>query len=442
MTEDHVKSLLEFSDYITRLKATAIRQLLAIAEKYGDLRQRPENRPLYQLNLLEIIPTEEPHTSKLLAAILDYEEDGRHILLESFIERFLSPAGLDKTRVKEPVITAEEAHIDVLIRDNDYAIIIENKLMNAPFQRNQLGRYIEKVHRMGYDYERIYLVLLPHYYYPDLIDDIRPSVWRCPPDGLCTSNTNRNCRYADQYQCWCDDKEDGLSAAQKSYCDSGEGCGCIDFLDRMRSRTIIVHSQLSDWLSETEPVVNQNQTILRSAIHQFADFIKGLYNIRINNHLLMDIQKIIKETLIPAEARIIDQWNIVNEKAKELSDIQAALSAMKQQLSKDLIDEWYHELKPEFEELQREAHKSFGINIKGVWVGCWCGSHTDGQPLWGFYCENKGNEEQREMVREIIEECEIPASKSSANFICWDNTPKGAEICRAFYNAAMKLGHL
>jgi hypothetical protein len=43
----------------------------------------------------------------------------------------------------------------------------------------------------------------------------------------------------------------------------------------------------------------------------------------------MDIQTLITETIIPTDASTIIQWDILNEKTKELSEIQSALYAMK-----------------------------------------------------------------------------------------------------------------
>lgn len=437
MNEESVLKLIEFSNSYNILKEIAIKQLLELAAEYNKLKSRSGNKPLYQLNLLDILHTEEPHTSKFLASILNYSEDGKYIVLESFIDKFLSLAGLDKSSVISPIITAEKSHVDVRILDNNFAIIIENKLMNAPFQRNQLGRYIEDTKNLGYSDEQIFLVILPQYFNPDLINSIRASVWKCPPDGLVSSNDDRTCAYSDKYKCWCDMNDLQPNSSEVTHCQK-----CHDFRPSFKNRTVIIHSQLSDWLYEIEQIIEPKQTILKSAISQFADFTKGQYDIRVNNHLFMDIQKLINETMFPEGATALTKWDILYEKAKELSEIQSAVAAMRLQLSKDLIDEWYHELKPEFEPLQREVQKSFGINITGVWVGCWSGSNNNGSPYWGFYCENKGEESQRAMVRKILEECDIKSDKSSPNFISWDNTRHGAEKCRMFYNAAKKLGYL
>lgn len=438
MTEDSILSLIDFSNSYFIFKELEFKHLLSFITECDKLKSKTENKPLYQLNLLDILNTEEPHTSKFLASILNYSENGKFTILESFIDKFLSLAGLDKSSVVNPIITAEKSHVDVRILDNNYAIIIENKLMNAPFQRNQLGRYIKHTKEKGYSDDKIFIVILPQYFNPDLINTIRASAWKCPPDGLRSSNKDRTCAYLDKYKCWCDDNSFIFDSSKIARCEKE----CIDFRPIYNNRTVVIHSQLSDWLYEIEQIIDSKQIILKSAISQFADFLKGLYDIRINNHLLMDIQKLIKEAMFPEEATALTKWDILNEKAKDLSEIQSAITAMRLQLSKDLIDEWYHELKPEFELLQREVQKSFGININGVWVGCWSGSNNNGSPYWGFYCENKGCKDQQDMVREILEECDIKSDKSSQNFISWDNTRHGAEKCRMFYNAAKKLGRL
>ncbi len=412
------------------MKENAVKQLSALCTEWGKLKSKPENKPLYQLNLLDVVRAKEPHTSVFLASILSYSENGHYIVLESFIEKFLSLAGLGKSAVINPKITAEVSHVDVRILDNDYAIIIENKLMNAPFQRNQLGRYIESTHaRLRYDYDRIFLVILPQYWNTDYVSSIRASAWRCPPDGLTSSNDDRACACLDRYQCRCD--------TGNCLCD-----GCKDFRPSFRDRTVVVHTRLSEWLHEVEASVESKQTILRSAISQFADFTKGLYNLRLNDNMFMDLQRLISDTMLPDEVTASTKWGILNEKAQELAELKTAVDAMKLQLSKDLIDEWYHELKPEYGLLQREVQKSFGLNIDGVWIGCWSGFNNDGAPYWGFYCENGANDDQRDMVNKILVECDIKSNHSSPVFISWENTTNGAHVCRRFYIAAKKLGYL
>lgn len=437
MTEGSPKFLIEFSNSICELKSIVLGQLLEITSQCAPLRLKPENKPLYGLNLLDIVRTHEPHTSAILSYILNYTENEKYIILESFIERFLSSAGLSRSKVKFPLITAEKSKIDVRVLDNDFVIIIENKLMGAPFQRNQFGRYIEKVHGLGYDYSNIFVVILPMYFNPNFTEDIRLSVWRCPYDGLETSNDKRHCRLADQYRCWCDDGNWELSPSENKFCEK-----CIDFKAMFNARTIVIQSQLSDWLYEIAQKIDPKETILKSAVLQFADFTEGLFNTRINQHLLMDIQKLIRESILPENSSSLEKWDILNDKLEDLKAIEDAISSMKLQQSKDLIDDWYRELRPEFPMLQREVQKSFGINVNGIWIGCWCGSYNNGAPYWGFYCESEVNAEQREMVRKILEECDVPLSKSSANYISWDSTRHGAKRCRNFYLAARRLGYL
>lgn len=122
MTQNPFLSLIDFSNSCNSLKELATKQLLLIATDCEKLKSKSENKPLYQLNLLDILHTEEPHTSKILASILNYSENGKFLILESFIDKFLSLAGLDKSSVVNPIITAEKSHVDVRILDNKYAI--------------------------------------------------------------------------------------------------------------------------------------------------------------------------------------------------------------------------------------------------------------------------------------------------------------------------------
>lgn len=74
------------------------------------------------------------------------DEHKCNVLLESFIQSFINKDIV----VEAPMITAEKEHLDIAVRDKHYAIIIENKLKDAVFQRNQLARYIARMKEHNY----------------------------------------------------------------------------------------------------------------------------------------------------------------------------------------------------------------------------------------------------------------------------------------------------
>ena len=140
-----------------------------------------------------------PVTSKILERILSYNNSDGYVVLHSFCHQFLEVSGFDCNNISEPEIIAERnGHIDIRItEEGKYAIIIENKLKGADFQRNQLARYIKTIKEEGFKNEQIYIVILPQY--KDI--RIRPSVWRLPPDYKTVTNANRKCGIYDDKLC-------------------------------------------------------------------------------------------------------------------------------------------------------------------------------------------------------------------------------------------------
>ena len=129
--------------------------ILELAKSLRKFIDNSKYRPSYDGSLLDIIGgISEPVTSQIIANILKYtDEHKRNVLLESFIQSFINKDIV----VEAPIITSEKEHLDIAVRDKHYAIIIENKLKNADFQRNQLARYIARVKEHNYTENSIYL---------------------------------------------------------------------------------------------------------------------------------------------------------------------------------------------------------------------------------------------------------------------------------------------
>ena len=139
------KKLLSLSDVVQRLICTS------------------PNRPITEINFIEFFNPNEPDTSCLFEMLFSYKNgDEDYQLFQSFADRFLSALGFDISKIKHPKILREYKHIDLLIKeDGKYAVIFENKLKGACFQRNQLARYIQIMKNQGYADEDIFIVLFP-----------------------------------------------------------------------------------------------------------------------------------------------------------------------------------------------------------------------------------------------------------------------------------------
>ena len=118
----------------------------------------------YHLNLIEELHANENAHSRILAKLFQYKNaNGEYIILKSFIEYIKENnkgKSFDKIEIKTPQITQEEERIDIWIQDEDYAIIIENKVYEAGDQDAQLSRYIDKTKR-HYTEEQIFVIYMP-----------------------------------------------------------------------------------------------------------------------------------------------------------------------------------------------------------------------------------------------------------------------------------------
>lgn len=387
------------------LKYVELKKMLYLGNKLSEYTKTSSYKLHYELNIIDLLSISEQQISELLKRIFEYNINGEYIIVKSFFNKFIRQMGkLDTSYIHTPIITAEKDRIDVLIcEEGKYVIIVENKLKGANYQPNQIARYINKVRTKGYNDSNIFIVLLPCYHDKEYIERMDETIWKIPSE--------------------IDSLGEDLSFFKK--------------------QTIVIDSELPDWLeNECIEQIPHNEVILKSAIIQLADFLKGIFNNRINQQLFMEIEKFLREHLLNDNASTLEQWEIINEKLSEISHLQTGLSKLKESLSRQLIEDWRKNLLPIWGELiKHEEGKSFGININGVWCGCWCGHDNGWKPYWGFYAEEP-TAEQRKMVEEILEESGIGSFNKTTYFIAWQTTRKGDERCEVFFKAAQKLNYI
>ena len=128
----------EVINLISNLEEENIKRYEDILEKQGDR---------LKFNIFDIITDKwkrENFHSEILKFLLEnYEE---------FFNNFLELIGIkDKEEYSNAEITNEEAKIDILIKSENKAIIVENKINWAPDQPEQLAKYYRKV---KYEYKK------------------------------------------------------------------------------------------------------------------------------------------------------------------------------------------------------------------------------------------------------------------------------------------------
>lgn len=129
----------------------------------------------YHINLVDAIGADENANSRILAGILSqHTQDGDYQMLKAFASRFFGntdlPSLIDKPNVVTEQVVKNDKRIDIYISEpGKYAIIMENKVMDAVEQPHQLANYIEGLNVLGFANHQIYNAYLPS------TNDVSPS---------------------------------------------------------------------------------------------------------------------------------------------------------------------------------------------------------------------------------------------------------------------------
>ena len=408
-------------------------RLLELASELQNYIDNSPYKPAYNGCLLDTIGgIGETLTSQVIANILKYQDENKkYTLLKSFINRFLHK----DIEIVKPVITAEKERLDVAVKDTYYAVVFENKLRDAPFQRNQLARYVARL-KLKYDEENIYLVILPQ----NNETPIRTSAGRLPFDWH-NNNEERKCAI-ERFECWCDYPKMILNTEQTDWCAKCDK----SILERIGKNTVKLHDDFSEWLIDESRLLPQKQWPLKSCMLQFAYYLKGLYNTRFSNKLNMAIIEFLREKVLP-DGSSMDKWEAINETISELDQLKKSIEGLRREVAISFIKEWEKTLKKDFPNLVSNSdingEYSFGLLFEGIWIGCWAGvTDNDNRPYWGFYSPTDANEAQIKMIARILAQCNMDYEiKQMDSFKAWDITLEGDIICKNLYRAALSLGY-
>ena len=426
-----------FNAYKLAVK-TEIDSCLELSDKLSDLIDNSKNNK-YQLNLLDIFKVDEPLTSKIIEQIFKYEEKGEYILYHSFIINFLQECGFRREWIKEPFITAEKDRIDVRIEEKGkYAIIIENKVKGACFQRNQIARYIQIMKNSEYSDDKIFIIILSD---KEMIDAEsyfkiqNKSIWCLPSDWL-ESNNKRKCRYKDDISC---------------RCDYGKQCpndiSCEDFRETFKPRTIVLGEKFIEWLEECITLISIDECLLRSAIIQFVDFLKGKFEKRLDNILIKEMEHILREQFkLNEKQSLIEQLEAIDKEKKSVERLSESIKKLKNDIAEEQMELWKTKLEIKWGDNVKYFRRNkgnifFGININGFLFGC-AYEENFPKPFWGIEIKGKMSKNDEMMISKILDEASLPMRNEIESWWRWNFTNNGLVDCDILYNAAVACGYL
>lgn len=256
----------------------------------------------YHINLLDIFWAKENIHSRILGELFKQNTDQKYEVLESFIT-YLKTIKQTHIKIKKPNITVERERIDILIREHDYALIIENKIHDADDQPNQLARYIDKMKKEGLKDSQIYIIYLTR-------------------DGSKIPSVNS----------WT--KINGVSYQEEF---------------KNRYFALNFRDDILPWLSEfVLPNCRLKDVFLKSTVEQYVDFFEGLFNKRkINKNMNIEIENQIKMEL-KLSSNPIDNYEILTKKREELNKLQNSFFTIIENEEKKCWDTWSQQIRIDF----------------------------------------------------------------------------------------------
>lgn len=297
-------------------------EILDFCDSIGAKIEEEKQKLPYHINVIDLLRAGENAHSRILMYLLGQENKGEYEILQSFLEFVKTKKNSFQFQNKNPKITSEKERIDVCIEDENYAIIIENKIHNARDQYNQIDRYIDKLKNRGKKEENIFVIYLTRDDYKD------------PENHSFTYKENFENRY--------------INLNYK-----------VDILF---------------WLKENVlPNVRNKDVFLKSSLEQYIDHLEGMFYLRkIQEKMNQEIQKIISEKLNLGENPTKD-CEIINQKIELLEEIKNQLLNVKhKQVQVDFLRDCYLKVKNEekyknlhiIDNLTNEEYPNFCIKLK------------------------------------------------------------------------------
>lgn len=131
-----------------------------LARILGDYYEEQELSLPFHINVIDELHANENAHTRILTQLLKYKEDGKNLILSSFLEQ-LPEFNIDDFNIDNSAIYFNRDYIDCLIeKKQEFAVIIENKIHWAIDQKKQIENYVLIELKRGIPKDRIWVVYL------------------------------------------------------------------------------------------------------------------------------------------------------------------------------------------------------------------------------------------------------------------------------------------
>ncbi len=293
-----------------------LQELLLFLNDFNEIYKKEEEKLPYHINLIDELHASENAHSRIFVKLLQQQEpiNKRFEILDSFlkyiVQKYSTYEDFGKIKIYKPEITQEKRRIDLWIRDNNYAIVFENKVGWAGDQMSQLERYIDVTKEYNFKEEQIFVLYLPPTYEKE-------------PDE----------------QTW--GKYYGQEIYNKRYLN-------LSFKD-----------DILPWLKNNVlPSIRKSDYFLSSSIEQYIDHLEGMFSLReINKNMNMELQNFIKAKLGINDVEPEIALKIVSDKREEMENAITQLEFIQEEIQTELNDKYFSKCHEELLNLNLTAFR-------------------------------------------------------------------------------------
>lgn len=254
--------------------------LCELAEELNNLYNSEKRKLPYGANVIDELHAGENAHSRILRLLLQYSDGYGYPVYSSFLKLLTRYCEDIQTNIVNPEFTNELDRIDVLVKERDYAIIIENKVCEAIDQDSQIERYVERVKKSGVDLSKIVVVYL-------------------------TSNGNKTV------------SDSSLTEKAKNW---------LGVSNESKGRFIELNYKydILSWMEQDVlPNIAIREDLLISSVRLYIDYLKGIFGLRENEEpIIHKIQTTMKDKLkIESLEDCLTLYNDVRELSNFCSDM-------------------------------------------------------------------------------------------------------------------------
>lgn len=161
--EELGKAIIELRNIVEPVLMKYCQQLaenIELAKTLGDYYEEQEAALPFHINVIDELHANENAHTRILTHLLKYKEDGKHIILASFL-KLIPIFNVESFDIDKSKVYFNRDYIDGLIEKNgEYAVIIENKIHWAVDQDKQIEGYVNTEIERGIPSDNIWVIYL------------------------------------------------------------------------------------------------------------------------------------------------------------------------------------------------------------------------------------------------------------------------------------------